>query len=175
MHHSTAQKDRVRVCCCWRLVPASSCTQHDFGMQLNCKLFAIAQRCPECPAHNQPNTPHTTPVPLPGLLPPASPAASASAPLRAAAAQLPGCGEVGTDAGSEPGIAQFAAPVMRLMLVTSSSQSDSCSTRLRNDGLTDRRNTYGMRLSASTEPVVLLSDTIAECTTAQRVQLCVQP
>jgi hypothetical protein len=78
-----------------------------------------------------------SPTPLVGLLlllllPPSATAAaaSASAPRLAAAAQLPGCGDEGREHGSDPGIGQLAAPVMRLMLVTSSSRSDSCSTRL---------------------------------------------
>lgn len=78
-----------------------------------------------------------SPTPLVGLLlqlllPPSATAAaaSASAPRLAAAAQLPGCGDDGREQGSDPGMGQLAAPVMRLMLVTSSSRSDSCSTRL---------------------------------------------
>lgn len=54
-----------------------------------------------------------TPAALTGLLaaPSATAAASASAPLRAAAAQLPGWGEHGREVGREPGMGQFAAPV----------------------------------------------------------------
>lgn len=53
------------------------------------------------------------PAALTGLLaaPSATAAASASAPLRAAAAQLPGWGEHGREVGREPGMGQFAAPV----------------------------------------------------------------
>jgi hypothetical protein len=95
---------------------------------------AIVGHRRHCLRH-QPVAGHPSPMPLVGLLlllPPSATAAaaSASAPRLAAAAQLPGCGDEGREQGSDPGMGQLAAPVMRLMLVTSSSRSDSCSTRL---------------------------------------------